>query len=279
MSDVVRSRRARDLAEQALVRLVRAYGDIPKFVLLGGLVPDLLCRRAPHAHEGTTDVDVQVNLEIQSGAENAARLEETLLRSGFTPDRQEIWRWRDETDHGLVVKVEFLSDLRDVEERSTITFDNCNSLGAVNLRGTGFASRDWMLLPFSATVDDEDVTVQVRVATLGAYLLAKVHAAHGRNLPKDWYDIAYVLLHNDEGGPKQAGRLTVDRFGDDIVGATSTALGELAANFTDADAQGSRAYASTMFSLHPDLDRDTLANDAVEAVRIYVAALQAAERS
>jgi hypothetical protein len=26
--------------------LVAAYGEIPEFVLLGGLVPDLLCRRA-----------------------------------------------------------------------------------------------------------------------------------------------------------------------------------------------------------------------------------------
>lgn len=42
----VRSRSARDLAERALVRLVLAYGDTPEFVLLGGLVPDLLCRNA-----------------------------------------------------------------------------------------------------------------------------------------------------------------------------------------------------------------------------------------
>ncbi|GAC1601670.1 MAG: hypothetical protein NVS3B21_29410 [Acidimicrobiales bacterium] len=64
MSDPVRSRQARDLAERALLRLVRAYGDVPEFVLLGGLVPDLLCSRAAHRHVGTTDVDVQVDLEI-----------------------------------------------------------------------------------------------------------------------------------------------------------------------------------------------------------------------
>ena len=43
MSDPVRSRRARELAEGALVRLVHAYGETPEFVLLGGLAPDLLC--------------------------------------------------------------------------------------------------------------------------------------------------------------------------------------------------------------------------------------------
>jgi hypothetical protein len=121
--------------------------------------------------------------------------------------------------------------------------------------------------------------VQLRVATLAAYLLAKIHAAHGRDLPKDWYDIAYVLLHNDEGGPSQAGSLTVARFGNQLGGATETALSEVAANFADADAQGSTAYASTMFALHPDLNEEVLANDAVEAVRIYVSSLRSGARS
>ncbi len=63
MSEPARSRRARQLAETALVRIVDAYGAVPEFVLLGGLVPDLLCSRASTLHVGTTDVDVQVNLE------------------------------------------------------------------------------------------------------------------------------------------------------------------------------------------------------------------------
>ncbi len=97
MSDPIRSRRARDLAERALVRLVRVYGDVPEFVLLGGLVPDLLCRTAARPHQGTTDVDVQVDLEIQSGSVNSERLERALKDCGFTSDPQRVWRWRDET--------------------------------------------------------------------------------------------------------------------------------------------------------------------------------------
>ncbi len=46
-----------------------AYGDVPDFVLLGGLDPDLLCSSASRHHEGTTDVDIQVDLEIQGGSE------------------------------------------------------------------------------------------------------------------------------------------------------------------------------------------------------------------
>ncbi len=273
MSDPVRSRRARELAERALVRLVREYGDIPEFVLLGGLVPDLLCTAAVRRHEGTTDVDVQVDLEIQGGSENAARLEGALTRVGFRPDDERIWRWRDNTAPELVVKMEFLADLDDIPNHHTVSFDDCQSLGAVNLRGTGFAARHWEMRSITAHIAGMTQTVALRVATLPAYLLAKTHAAHGRGLPKDWYDIAYVLLHNDDGGPGPAGRRVRGVFGDDLVGATVTAISELSANFADETAQGSVAFASTTVGMHPELDRDVLANDAVAAVAGFMGAL------
>lgn len=272
MSDPIRSRRARDLAENALVRLVQAYGEVPEFVLLGGLVPDLLCRSATKSHQGTTDVDVQVDLEVQGGSINSEQLERALEVCGFAPDPQRVWRWRNSTASGLFVKIEFLADLNNVADHATVSFDGCASLGAVNLRGTGFAAKDWTLQTVTSIVDGKKVTVRLRVVTLPAYLLAKTHAAHGRNLPKDWYDIAFVLLHNDFGGPSAAAQLTVNRFGIDLTGATETAIGELSANFADEASQGSLAYATTMAGLHTDLDVDVLANDAVEAVRIFVAA-------
>ncbi len=278
MSDPVRSRIARDLAERALVRLVLAYGDTPEFVLLGGLVPDLLCRNAVRKHQGTTDVDVQVNLEMLGQSVNSARLERALRDCEFTPDDQRVWRWRDGSPTEMIVKIEFLADLADVEDRKTLIFDGCVSLGAINLRGTGFVARDWTVRSFAAEIDGATMTVQIRVATLPAYLLTKSHAAHSRGLTKDWYDIAYVLLHNDAGGPSEAAQLTFNRFGSELVGATDTVIGELAANFATADSQGSLAYAITMTSLHPDLDEDVLANDAVEAVRIFVTALRSRTR-
>ena len=64
-------------------------------------------------------------------------------------------------------------------------------------------------------------------------------------------------------------RVTVDRFGKDLVTATETAIGEPLANFADEAAQGSAAYAATMVNLHPDGDIDALANDAVAAVPIF----------
>jgi hypothetical protein len=273
MPEPPRSRQARALAQAALVRLVTAYGETPEFVLLGGLVPDLLCSSAAHQHVGTTDVDVQVDLEIQSGAENAARLERALHESGFTPSGEYAWRWRDRSVPGAIVKIEFLADMASAASEAMVLFDGCAELAAVNLRGTGFAARDWQLRPFVGAVDGRATTVEVRVATLPACLLAKVHAAYGRGLTKDWYDIKYVVLHNDDGGPEAAAAQVQAVFGADLAGQTATALGELAANFADPSAQGRSAYASTMLGLHPDLDADLLANDAVAGISQFLAGL------
>lgn len=67
----LRTRVAREAAERALVRIVRHS----EFVVLGGLVPELLCSGSGFRHAGTTDIDVQVDLEVASGSVNAARLD------------------------------------------------------------------------------------------------------------------------------------------------------------------------------------------------------------
>jgi hypothetical protein len=273
MPEPPRSRRARDVAETALVRLVSGYGETPEFVLLGGLVPDLLCGNAVRQHVGTTDVDVQIDLEIQGGSTNAPRLERALRECGFIPSHDHAWRWQDETIAGVVVKIEFLADLDSAPGQATLNFDGCTSLGAVNLRGTGFAARDWQLRSFDAVSNGRPTTVEVRVATLPAYLLAKTHAAYGRGIAKDWYDIAYVVLHNDDGGPDAAAERVRTTFASDLIGQTRTAVDELAANFIDDGAQGSIAYSQTMVSLYPDLDPDVLANDAVAGIAAFVAGL------
>ncbi len=270
MPEPSRSYQARAYAEAALVRSVRTYGETPEIVLLGGLVPELLCSEALRKHEGTTDVDVQIDLEIQQGSVNAIKLGKALEESGFVPTSGGVWRWQDVSVPGVVVKMEFLADLSDQPSQAIIEFKSCKSLGAVNLRGTQFAWRDLELRPITTTLESESISVNVRVATLPAYILAKSHAAYGRNLEKDWYDIAYVLLHNDEGGPEVAAQQVHDVFGSDLVGQTETALSELGSNFAKVDAQGSTSYARTMHRLHRVLDIDVLANDAMAGVCLFL---------
>jgi len=84
--DVGRSQAARAAAEAALVRVVHHYGKRPEFVVLGGLVPALLCAESDYQHAGTTDIDVQVDLEIALEAVNTKRLEQALRNAEFEPD-------------------------------------------------------------------------------------------------------------------------------------------------------------------------------------------------
>lgn len=267
-----RSRAARRAAEDALVRVVHHYGATPEFVLLGGLVPELLCSDAGVTHAGTTDVDVQVNLEIAAGATNMARLEQALGNAEFTPDTQRIWRWQTDIDgQRAVVKFELLADLDNAPAGAVVSFDECEELGAVNLRGTGFAARDYWTRPMRSRIGGVNYRVEVNVTSLAGFLVAKIAAAYGRRKEKDWYDIAFVLLHNDEGGPEAAARLVRDRFGRDFVGAVGTALDDLAANFADPEAQGPAAYASQMEVDHPGVNEIQLRADSVVAVSTFYA--------
>ena len=225
-----RSRAAREAAESALVRIIHHYGDRPEFVVLGGLVPELLCAESVFQHAGTTDVDVQVDLEIAYGAVNAARLEQALQNAEFVPEDGRIWRWVvDGPFAGTVVKFELLADLHDQQEGVTVSFDECENLGAVNLRGTGFVTRDIEVHDLTARIGGVTYNTQVNVAGLAGFLFAKVAAAHSRRMAKDWYDIAFVLLHNDAGGPAAAAKLARNRFADELP-ALHTALDDLRAN-------------------------------------------------
>ena len=89
-------------------------------------------------------MDVQIDLEIACGSVNASRLERALRDSGFVPDGERSWRWvLDDESLGQEVKIELLADLEYERAGSTVEFSDCENLGAITLRGTGFASRDF----------------------------------------------------------------------------------------------------------------------------------------
>jgi hypothetical protein len=275
MSDEIpRSRQARLAAEQALVRIVHHYGKKPEFVVLGGLVPELLCSGSAHQHAGTTDIDVQVNLEIECDAVNTARLERALRNAEFEPDGEQGWRWRVANNEVRAeVKFELLADLDGEANEATIHFNDCERLGAVNLRGTKYATHDVESRTLTAKVGDDRRSVEINVTGVAGFLLAKCAAAHSRRKPKDWYDIAFVLLHNDLGGPIQAAQAVVDRLGKGALKASRTALAELAANFADPQSQGPAAYADQFLVDHPDYDQSQAKADAVTAVAEFCEAL------
>jgi hypothetical protein len=267
--DPARSHTARTAAELALVRVADFYGGRPEFVLLGGLVPAILCAASGTRHAGTTDVDVQVDLEISAGSVNAARLEQALRHADFHPDGTSIWRWKSSGGpQGAIVKFELLADLDTHPAGATIRFNHCDELGAANLRGTGFAARDREVRLIAT--DDQDVRreAEIYVTGLAGFLLAKTAAAYSRRKEKDWYDIAYVLLNNDYGDPVAAARRAWHVFGTSIAPAES-ALRDLEANFADSTTQGTSAYAGQISLDHPSEDLPSAAADSQLAVQAF----------
>lgn len=254
--------------------MVHHYGGRPEFVVLGGLVPELLCAGSGYLHAGTTDVDVQVDLEIALGAAQTRRLELALRNAEFEPDGERIWRWTaDGHEQGAVVKFELLADLPDQPAGAEIVFEGCDALGAANLRGTGFAARDIEVRRLTARVQGVEQSAEVHVTGLAGFLLAKCAAAFSRRKRKDWYDIAFVLLHNDQGGTDAAVRRVLDLFRDDLP-IVRSALGDLEANFANPRTQGPEAYADQMLVDHEGLDGAALRADAVLAIGAFCQALR-----
>lgn len=275
--DLERTGRARRAAELALVRVCSHYGERPNFVLLGGLVPALLCSDSGRFHAGTTDVDVQVDLEIAGRAEHARRLEIALKNADFRVDSERVWRWETVQGGGYkaVIKFELLADLDDQPQSASVHFAGSDNLGAVNLRGTGYASRDYASQTLVAYDQGAKITAEVNVTGLAGFLLAKTAAAYGRHKPKDYYDIAFVLLHHnevyDESGPLDPADVVLMRFGAPVE--LRSAIEDLAANFSDDQAQGVVAYVEQLVINNPGLDPATAATDARLAVGAFKSTL------
>jgi len=263
-----RSIEARAIAELALVRVINHYGEMPAFVVLGGLVPALLCANSTWRHAGTTDIDVQVDLEIATGAIDAPRLEKALRAAGFTPSAGDVWRWRTDTSDGTRAEVAFelFADQEEMVADSVLVFKGCSNLGAANLRGTRYASLDIEERLLKVTDGGRPKEARVRVTGLAGFLIAKAAAAHSRGKPKDWYDIVYVLIHNDLGGVEAAVDRVNNLFPEVLNGSGRTWLTELRANFADPDCQGVLAYVAQMSLDHPELDQRTLSGDARLAI-------------
>lgn len=107
---------------------------------------------------------IYVDLEIACGSVNTTRLERALRNAEFEPDNQRVWRWR-----------------ADGPERPAV-----------------------VKFELLADLDDQPAGAEVNVTGLAGFLLAKTAAVRERRKPKDWYDLAFVLLHNDLGGPIEA---------------------------------------------------------------------------
>lgn len=246
-----RNQKARQAAENALVRVAHHYGSEPDFVVIGGLVPGIICAAAPVVHQGTTDIDVQVNLEIQAGGRSAARLEQALRNSDFRPVRttakaSPAWRWEASVERQpVVVKLELLADLDDQPAQSVIGFEDATDLGAINLRGTARGLADARPRTLTSRVGGVDLKVSVKMTGPIGFVLAKAAAYAGRHADKDLYDIAFVILYNDAGWTgADLGERIFDILDKPLPLTMRKAFIELRAAFADPQKRGPTVWAS-----------------------------------
>lgn len=270
MSPEERSAAARRLAEIALVNVsdALATGSI-RLIVLGGLVPETLADADGPAHLGTTDIDVLVAVHI-SDIDDASGVERALDAVGAYPDERTAdgWRWRIPVG-ATRVKIEFLCDDTTTPTREAIPLPGCDRLSAFNLRGTGYVARDY----FDRQMTAGETQATVRMAGLQGYLLAKAHAARDRGADKDYYDFAYVLLHNNDGGPVQAaGRLLTGTFAAEIPTLRTVWL-EIGARFHGPSSVGAQAFARQALLADPGASEPLLRNDAYAAVAEFLQAL------
>lgn len=261
-----RSRETRARAERALVLLVHALGEDAPFVVLGGLVPELLTDAHDAVipeHLGTTDVDVLLSTHTDDG-ERLSAIERALVRLEFRA-AEGGWRWRGRVG-GRPVKIEFLCDLDDQPEDVLVRPAACSELAAMNLRGTGYVARDFGVEELSAELAGGELgTVRVRFARLAGYLLAKCVAARRRGLEKDYYDLVYVLLHNREGGPEAATLAVRDGPVADALPGLQSTFAELRERYRGPRDAGPSGYALQSLQVDPEADAALLRQDAVDA--------------
>jgi hypothetical protein len=276
--ELERSPEARRLAEKALAGLLHGLdGKDVEIIVLGGLVPEILTRgQEPPApvHMGTTDVDILLTTHVTPDFD-LAPVEASLEGLGFRPEG-EGWRWRGGVQ-GRAMKIEFLCDLDDVREYEVVRPPGCAKLGAQNLRGTGYVARDWEWETLITTLPNgEAISIEARFARLGGYLLSKCVAARTRAADKDFYDLAYVLLHNRAGGPADAAAKIVAGPLREAVPALRSTLIEIGERFRGPNAVGPVHFAEQSRLAEPEAIEAELRADAVAAVREFLGSLDEA---
>jgi len=232
--------------------------------VIGGLNADLLASAPTAPHQGTVDVDllIEVGFTFERDDLNLSWIERGLHNAGFEPfPGDQTWRWVVMVD-GAPVKVELLCDTPDSRGQQII-LSGCAVATAMNLAGPAAAADG---IPRSLVADETDAEpVTIRFASLGGYVLAKAAAVVGRGLDKDLYDLAFVLLHNTDGGPAAAGTAAHDALPQP---AFTDHAGDLRAAlhlFDDPNKAGPRVYAAQRTRDGEDAPIDVLAQDAVGA--------------
>lgn len=193
------------------------------------------------------DVDVLLGLELvfDRDEQDFAWLERAFGALQVRPSRTgRAWQWEMVVDD-LPVRIDLLCDVPD-RRGQEVVLPGTSDVTAMNIEGPAPAQAD--VIERVIAVQAEDVaaaangrtSVTIRFAGLGGYLHAKAAAVVGRGEERDYYDLGFVLLHNQQGGPAAAAiaafRALPEAPHSDHAGTFRAALRQMA------DIQGTAAW-------------------------------------
>lgn len=189
---------------RAALAVATVLGDLlDELVVVGGLVPGLLCPQpfGSDRHAGTLDLDLGLSVGLL-GSQRYKEVAERLRRSGFGPDRNESGeethqRW---VASSLKVGVDFLipptepgdlpGRLKHLEER----------FAAIITPGLHLAFADRRQIEVRGrTHKGENARRMVWVCGPGAFVILKALAVMMRAENKDAYDLHYVIRNYGRG--------------------------------------------------------------------------------
>ena len=276
-----------DLAVQLVgeaAEIVRSLGFMATHVvLIGGLVPGLLVPVLDpgiQPHVGTADIDLCLSLALVEGDTAAYERIETVLKGLGFEEGDVSFRWLRRGSVGIMV--EFFCPagrqrppgrvFRPSHSASPAAKHNLGGrLSALALEAGELLTTDVEVISriFDLPRNKGSIEMDLRVTGPLAFLTAKVDALHGRDKPKDAYDIVW-LIESWPGGPSAAAaafalRSTYPRP------EVAAALAAIRHAFASTSRIGARSYAR--FAAKEVRDEPELERRAVGAIAEFMAGL------
>jgi hypothetical protein len=264
--------------------LVRALGFMaPHVVLIGGLVPGLLVPILDpgiEPHVGTADIDLCLSVALVEGDTEAYERIETILKKLGFREGDVSFRWRRKDGIGLTVEFFCPADPQRAAGRAFRPTQADNPTGKHNFGGrlSALALEAGDLLTTDIEIinrnfvlprDKGTLELELRVTGPLAFLMAKNDALHGRDKPKDAYDIVW-LIESWPGGPAAAATSFAQRpayYRPEVAAA----LQAISASFATRESIGPRSYAR--FLATDTREETQLERPAVGAISEFMAAL------
>lgn len=231
-----------ELVRRLCLYVATVLGDLidDQLVIVGGLVPGLLISQndlteemEPHA--GTMDLDLGLKLGILEG-ERYRELAKRLREAGFDMDKNEqgnptFQRWKIETPVGKNALIDFLIPPANDTDKPGELFHLEEDFAAIITPGLDLAFQDRNRVTLSGlTLLEEEASRDIWVCGPGAFVVLKALAFKIRGLPKDAYDLYYVIRNYGEGVNDVADRLKPLLFSEEAKDAIDVLRNDFASS-------------------------------------------------